>query len=326
MDRLCQAIFSFCFKSVKLKRSMPSPPLLITVVITCYNHGKYLSEAIESVLRQTYRPIEIIVVDDGSTDDTKEVALRYSQLKYLYQINQGLSSARNTGADHSSGDCILFLDADDWLLPQGISMNVQYLQKDAKAAFVSGGFKVLKMESNKEISMQTKVLDSHYNRLLEFNYISMHATVLYRKWVFNEFKFDTSFKACEDYDLYLRIAKKYPVLHHTELIAVYRFHDLNMSYNTVKMMNAAIDAIKKQESYLNNKAEKKSYKKGIRNFKLFYSKVIYAKYLLPNQENNPNKSSEMKMLWQNSKAFYFKLYVKKFYRALKNFYKQDESK
>jgi glycosyltransferase involved in cell wall biosynthesis len=296
---------------------MPSPPLLITVVITCYNHGKYLSEAVESVLKQTYQPIEIIVVDDGSTDNTKEVASKYSGIQYVYQSNQGLSAARNTGADHSSGACILFLDADDWLLPQALSINIQYLEKDPEAAFVSGAFKVLKMESNEEILMQTPVSDSHYNRLLEFNYISMHATVLYRQWVFNEFKFDVTLKACEDYDLYLRIARKYSVLHHTEFIAVYRFHDLNMSYDTVKMMNAAIEAIKKQESYLHTEAEKKSYKKGIKNFRLFYCKVVYAKYLLSKQKNNPNKSSEMKMLWQNSKAFYFKFYLKKGYQVLK---------
>jgi glycosyltransferase involved in cell wall biosynthesis len=305
---------------------MATSPLLVTVVITCYNHGEYLSEAIESVLKQTYTPVEIIVVDDGSTDNTKEVASRYSGIQYVYQSNQGLSAARNTGADHSSRDCILFLDADDWLLPQALSINVQYLEKNREAAFVSGAFKVLKMESNEEILMQTAVSDNHYNRLLEFNYISMHATVLYRRWVFNEFKFDTSLKACEDYDFYLRVARKYPVLHHTEFIAVYRFHDLNMSYDTVKMMNASIAVIKKQESYLHNEAQKKSYKKGIKNFKLFYCKVIYAKYLLPKQKNNPNRSFEMKMLWQNSKAFYFKFYVKKFYQALKNFYKRHESK
>jgi glycosyltransferase involved in cell wall biosynthesis len=305
---------------------MPFPPLLITVVITCYNHGKYLSEAVESVLKQTYQPIEIIVVDDGSTDNTKEVASKYSGIQYVYQSNQGLSAARNTGADHSSGAYILFLDADDWLLPQALSINIQYLEKDPEAAFVSGAFKVLKMESNEEILMQTPVSDSHYNRLLEFNYISMHATVLYRQWVFNEFKFDVTLKACEDYDLYLRIARKYSVLHHTEFIAVYRFHDLNMSYDTVKMMNAAIEAIKKQESYLHTEAEKKSYKKGIKNFRLFYCKVVYAKYLLSKQKNNPNKSSEMKMLWQNSKAFYFKFYLKKGYQMLKKNYKRDESK
>jgi glycosyltransferase involved in cell wall biosynthesis len=305
---------------------MPSPPLLVTVVITCYNHGKYLSEAIESVLTQTYAPVEIIVVDDGSTDDTKEVTSRYSQVKYVYQSNKGLSAARNTGVDHSSGDYILFLDADDWLLPQALSINVQYLERNSDAAFVSGAFKILKMESNEEILMQTAVSDNHYNKLLEFNYISMHATVLYRRWVFNEFRFDVTLKACEDYDFYLRVARKHSVLHHTEFIAIYRFHDLNMSYDTVKMMNASIEAIKKQESYLHNEAEKTSYKKGIKNFKLFYCKVVYAKYLLPKQKNSLKKNSEMKMLWQNSKTFYFKFYLKKGYLALKNFYKRDESK
>jgi glycosyltransferase involved in cell wall biosynthesis len=302
---------------------MQSSPVLITVVITCYNHGKYLSEAIESVLNQTYKPIEIIVVDDGSTDNTREVTSGYSGIQYVYQSNQGLSAARNTGADHSSGDRILFLDADDWLIPQALSINVQYLERNPEVAFVSGAFKVLKIESSEEISMQTTVSDNYYNRLLEFNYISMHATVLYRRWVFQEFRFDTSLKACEDYDLYLRVARKYPVLHHSEFIAVYRLHDSNMSYNTEMMMNAAIDALKRQEPFLNSEDEKESYKKGIRNFKLFYCKVVYAKYLLPQQRNNPNKRSEMKMLWQNSKAFYLRFYIKQVYQVLKDFYKSE---
>jgi hypothetical protein len=89
------------------------------------------------------------------------------------------------------------------------------------------------------------------------------------------------------------------------------------------MMNAAIDVLKRQEPFLNSEDEKKSYKKGIRNFKLFYCKVVYAKYLLPKQKNNPNKGSEMKMLWQNSKAFYFRFYIKKVYQVLKDFYKSE---
>lgn len=88
---------------------------LVSVVITCYNHGQYLARAIESVLSQNHKETEIIVVDDGSTDDTKSVAQNYPNVKYVYQSNQGLSVARNTGIDYSSGAYLVFLDADDWL-------------------------------------------------------------------------------------------------------------------------------------------------------------------------------------------------------------------
>ena len=108
---------------------MQCSPLLISVVITCYNHGKYLRQAIESILAQTYRDVEIIVVDDGSTDHTKFVVDNYPQVKYVYQANQGLSSARNTGVAHSKGEFVCFLDADDWLLPNALETNYLHIEK-----------------------------------------------------------------------------------------------------------------------------------------------------------------------------------------------------
>ena len=92
------------------------PPPLVSVVIACYNQGRFLGEAIESALRQTYAPIEVIVADDGSTDRTAEVAAAYP-VRCLRQRNQGAPAARNHGFRESHGRFVLFLDADDRLLP-----------------------------------------------------------------------------------------------------------------------------------------------------------------------------------------------------------------
>jgi len=293
---------------------------LISVVITCYNHGRYLAEAIDSVLVQDYKNAEIIVVDDGSTDNTKEVTAKYSFVRYVYQTNKGLSAARNTGVTHSKGSFLLFLDADDWLLPGALSTNYQFLAEHTNAAFVSGAFKIVKA-GEQEIIMQTEVKANHYRRLLEFNYISMHATVLYRRSVFDEFKYDVSLKACEDYDIYLKIARKYPVIHHTEFIAIYRFHESNMSYNTIMMMNAALETIKRQQSHLLTEAERESFNKGIKDCKLFYSKVIYRKYFIAGQKNNPNRKAEMHVLWTNNKSLYFRFYLKKLFYVAQGMFK-----
>src|SRR5215210_2105808 len=93
---------------------------LVSVIIPCYNQAHFLGEAIESVLGQSYPNFEIVVVDDGSPDDTAEVAARYPEVRYICQDNQGLSAARNTGLGQSEGEYVVFLDADDRLLPEAL--------------------------------------------------------------------------------------------------------------------------------------------------------------------------------------------------------------
>src|SRR5215217_1494790 len=97
---------------------------LISVIIPCYNQAKYLGEAIESVLGQTYRNFEIIVVDDGSTDDTVEVAGSYGEVECVEQENRGLAEARNAGVRASKGEYLVFLDADDRLLARAFEAGV----------------------------------------------------------------------------------------------------------------------------------------------------------------------------------------------------------
>ena len=96
----------------------------VSIIIPCYNQAKYLPEAIESALTQTYKNIEIIVVDDGSTDNTFHVAARYNDVKVVRQPNKGLSGARNAGIKNSTGSWILPLDADDRILPEYITKTI----------------------------------------------------------------------------------------------------------------------------------------------------------------------------------------------------------
>src|SRR5918995_1252705 len=113
---------------------------LVSVVIPCYNQAHFLVEAIESVLAQSYPRFEIVVVDDGSTDDTSEVAARYPGVRYVYQNNQGVSAARNSGLARSEGEYVVFLDADDRLLPEALEAGLRCLEARPECAFVSGYF------------------------------------------------------------------------------------------------------------------------------------------------------------------------------------------
>src|SRR5882672_136402 len=113
---------------------------MISIVIPCYNQAHFLAEAIESVLAQIWPADEIIVVDDGSTDNPGQVAARYPQVRCIRQENQGLPGARNTGLRESHGDYLVFLDADDRLTPQALAVGMQHLNARPECVLVAGHY------------------------------------------------------------------------------------------------------------------------------------------------------------------------------------------
>jgi glycosyltransferase involved in cell wall biosynthesis len=248
---------------------------LISVIIPCYNHSHYLGTAIESVLAQSHGAVEIVVVDDGSQDATRQVAQSYPKVKYVYQQNQGLSAARNTGIRHSTGQYLVFLDADDWLYPNALQINLGYLLQNPQAAFVSGAYDRVYTEDKQIEEKKIEVLSNHYYRLLHNNYIGMIAAVLFQRWVLEEFQYDESLRACEDYDLYLKISRKYPVLHHTEKIAAYYIHSYNMSSNIPLMLNNILTVLNRQKEKLKTAEERRAYLVGKSIWKNYYCHELF---------------------------------------------------
>lgn len=110
----------------------------VSVVIPVYNGAAYLAEAIESVLAQTARPMEIVVVDDGSTDESGEIAQRYELVRYVRQENAGISAARNRGIEAARGDVLALLDADDVWLPDKLRLQLAALEQADAPAYVFG--------------------------------------------------------------------------------------------------------------------------------------------------------------------------------------------
>lgn len=240
---------------------------LVSVIITSYNQARFLGDAIESVLTQSYSQFEVIVVDDGSTDNVLEVVARYPRLRYIRQDNQGLSAARNTGLRESNGAYVVFLDADDRLLPIAVETGVNCLRAHPKCGFVSGHYSVIKSDGSPKPLRQAPCVErDHYHALLCKNYIGMHATVMYRREIFESIgKFNTSLRACEDYDLYLRIAARVPVYCHDKLIAEYRQHGANMSRNHQLMLESALSVLQSQWKYIKGRKEyEKAYRTGIK--------------------------------------------------------------
>lgn len=287
---------------------------LVSVIIPCFNHGQYLNEAFASIGSQNYRDIEIIVVDDGSTDDTKEITGQNAEVKYIYQTNKGLSAARNTGIKNSKGEFIIFLDADDWLLQDAINTNLYFLKQYPASAFVSGGYQLVFTKAKTITETAYEVNADHYLQFLKENYIGMHGAVMYQRWVFNEFLFDETLAASEDYDLFLRITRKYPVHHHRKIIAAYRMHDSNMSNNIPLMLTASVKVLKNQRKNLRSREEQKAYYLGIAEWKRYYSKEMYHKLL---RSKGLASLSETLFLVKYSPYSIFKYTLKKFFAMVK---------
>jgi glycosyltransferase involved in cell wall biosynthesis len=233
-------------------------PDVVTVVITCYNHGRFLEAAVESVRQQTFRDteIEIIVVDDGSTDGTPDITARLPGIRCIRQENRGLSAARNTGWQASRGGFVSFLDADDLLLPRALEAGMACAAAHPAAAFVSGHYMVIDANGFQTSERPRPCVTSeHYRALLRSNYIGMHATVLYRRETLERHGgFDPSLPASEDYDLYLRVARREPVVCHPEIVAEYRWHGANMSLNSALMLSATLRVLARQREHVRGDA------------------------------------------------------------------------
>jgi glycosyltransferase involved in cell wall biosynthesis len=250
---------------------------LVSVVIPCYNHAHYLKEAIESVLHQTYPYTEIVVVDDGSADNTAEVCAQYPNVKYVRTERVGLSAARNIGVKHINGNFVVFLDADDFLCSDAIEVNLHYFSQFPKSAFVSGAHERIDEDGTPLHSpIPIQKLNDAYLALLEGNFIGMEATVMYRKEVFFSFHFDTQLKAAEDYDLNLRIARHFPTFSHKHPIAIYRIHTKNMSKNRKLMYESTMKVMKKQANLLQTEEEYRGFQKGIKNWGNTYA--LFSKW------------------------------------------------
>ncbi len=236
---------------------------LVSVIIPCFNQAKFLGEAIQSVMQQTYRNFEIIVVDDGSSDNTREVASGFSAVRYIRHHNRGLAGARNTGIWASKGCYLVFLDADDRLLSQALESGLNCFRSHRECAFVFGQHTYLKSDGTSFKEMQTLPSDhnlflarlredkDHYRSLLYGNYIGMHASVMYRRDIFQYVKgFDPSLDAAEDYELYLRITRNYPVYFHNAVVAEYRWHSTNMTKNAELMLRSVMTVLRSQRKYV----------------------------------------------------------------------------
>jgi len=241
------------------------PLPLVSVIITCYNIRDFIGDALLSVQNQTYVNIEIIVVDDGSTDGTHEKLHALSlngNVTCLRKENGGPSSARNWGVDRAKGELIAFLDGDDLWEADKLERQVASLLAHPQAGMIFSDFSTFDTDgivvTCKNKSMFTNLEPVSHAYLVSRNNFIYPSTVVMRKSIVEQYGgFDESLRGPEDWDLWLRVVRHSTVIGlHTPLVKI-RQHANNISANVSVMLENERRAVEKQRPYLGRMAYRK---------------------------------------------------------------------
>ena len=268
----------------------------ISVIIPTYNRKKYIKRAIDSVIRQSYKPFEIIVIDDGSTDGTYELIKKSyssSQISLEKQINNGVSSARNKGVKLANGEWIAFLDSDDEWFENKLELQAREIKKSktfmichTNEIWIRNGIRVNQMKKHQKYG------GFIFEKCLDMCRISPSSVMIHRR-IFDEIGlFDEDLIICEDYDLWLRISSKYPVLYlDSMLIKKFGGHEDQLSKNINGIEQFRIQSL---EKILKTLPLKHSYFNSAKNMVLKKLR-IYRSGLIKRNKNKENVFIEKKI-------------------------------
>ena len=214
---------------------------LVSAIIPVYNGAAYIRETLESVLSQTYPNMEIVVVNDASTDKTALVLKSYTgRITYIERpINGGVAASRNSGIAASRGDLVAFIDSDDLWLPDRIARGVEAFREHPAAGLVATNTLIQDERSGSRVVSWTRVERTGKRptqRLLEENFICTSSTLVGRSALDTEGVFDESFSSAEDYDLWYRIARRFEIVLLEEPLTVWRYRSASFSSNAERMV------------------------------------------------------------------------------------------
>lgn len=219
----------------------------ISVVIPTYDRYELLQRALKSVYAQTYMPKEVIVVDDGSQDDTSYIQKDFPNIIYVYQKNRGVSFARNRGIQKANGEWIAFLDSDDEWDSKKLALHVEYHQKHPTIFMSYTDEKWIR--ENKEIKVPKKYqkYEGHiFEKCLSHCIIAPSSAFIHRSILNDVGLFDETLEVCEDYDLWLRVTCRYEVgLIREKLITKYAGHEGQLSFKHWGMDRYRVQALEK---------------------------------------------------------------------------------
>lgn len=223
----------------------------VSVVIATYNRGEYLVATLQSILAQTFRDFEIIVVDDGSTDDTRRVVESYGlRVRYYHQHNRGPSAARNLGVAQARAPWIAFQDSDDLSLPNHLETFYKYVEKhpDTGMVFANGEYlggpvhnrsSIIPAAKSRALAGRAVALEDLFDKSI----FRLQASLIAKKCYQQVGGLDSSLRICHDLKLAFRIWMNSPVKYLDELVFAYRKHDSNISSDPVLRLTENIRVI-----------------------------------------------------------------------------------
>ncbi len=275
----------------------------VSVIIPVYNREKFIERAINSVLKQTYRNFEIIVVNDGSNDNTANILQKYAtKIRIMtLPVNKGVSYARNIGIRYAMGEYVAFLDSDDEWLENKLEEQIAYVNRhkqikilQTEEIWIRNGKRVNPLKKHKKYEGYI------YPKCLPLCIISPSSVLIKREILKKVGWFDTSFPACEDYELWLRISSKYPVgLINKKLTIKYGGHEDQLSKKIPHLDKWRIKALLKilNSNFLNKKEKILTQQELLRKLKIYYNGCF--------KHNKIKEGTQYKKLYDNIKKLSF---------------------
>ncbi|HKT79985.1 MAG TPA: glycosyltransferase [Vicinamibacterales bacterium] len=247
---------------------------LVSVVIPCFNQGQFLGDALHSVQAQNYPAIETIVVNDGSSDDTSAIASAHGA-RLIVQLNQGVSAARNTGLRAAHGEFVVFLDADDELLPDAVASGVAALRQNLAASCVVRRCEAMDTDRRplptRYVEVDPKKL---YPQLLQQNFAWTPGAAVFRRERLAELGgFPTEFSPAADYAVYLMLARRREVEFRATPAVKYRQHTRNMSLDPALMLRATLEVLLRERKHVPREFMAE-YRRGLHRWREYYGDQI----------------------------------------------------
>ena len=220
----------------------------VSVIIPTYNSARYLGEAVDSVLAQTFPDFEVLVIDDGSSDETETMMRRYRPpVRYIRQKNSGVALARNRGISESHGRYVAFLDADDTWLAHKLEKQIEALAGASGAGFCYSAFTVVDSDLKPvSVSRSKRQASALEDLLLRGNVVGSVCTVLCERALFDTLGgFDPALSQCADWDMWVRMAAHTEFTYVDDPLVTYRHHGGMMSRNAALLESDSLRVLEK---------------------------------------------------------------------------------